>query len=71
MSNILVSAATMVGAMVVANIIIQKGPALYHSIKDKYRESRQARKERHYLKKLEKQNKKMFRFRFIRIREQS
>ena len=58
MAYLLASAATMVGAMVVANEIIQKGPEVYHGLKDRYRESRRVRKERRLLKKFHKQARK-------------
>ena len=55
MGDFLVSVAAMVSAIVVSNVIIQKGPAACHGVKEKYRENKRKRKEKKLLKKLEKE----------------
>ena len=55
MADFLVSVAAMVSAIVVSNVIIQKGPAACHGVKEKYRENKRKRKEKKLLKKLEKE----------------
>lgn len=55
MADFLVSVAAMVSAIVVSNVIIQKGPAACHGVKERYRENKRKRKEKKLLKKLEKE----------------
>ena len=55
MADFIASVAAMVGALLIADVIIHKAPAACHGIKTRYREKKQARKERRLLKKLEKQ----------------